>query len=135
MYGAGQKTSAYYTSVINHFVDRIANGEPPIIDGAGEQSMDFVHVRDVARAVVAALDAEKANTPINIGTGSQTTIAELAEILIDAVGADVEPIFNHREVLVSRRCRRHHPRSRVLGWEPTISVDDGMAELARAVVS
>ena len=56
VYGPGQKTTAYYTSVINHFVDRIRNGEPPVIDGKGEQSMDFVHVHDIARSVVLALD-------------------------------------------------------------------------------
>ena len=71
VYGPGQKTSAYYTSVINHFVNRIANGEPPVIDGRGDQSMDFIHVSDVARAVVMALDCEQSNMPINIGTGSR----------------------------------------------------------------
>ncbi|MGX9080332.1 NAD-dependent epimerase/dehydratase family protein, partial [Klebsiella pneumoniae] len=49
----------YYTSVINHFVNRLRRGEPPVIDGAGEQSMDFIHVRDIARAVVLATEAEK----------------------------------------------------------------------------
>ena len=55
VYGPGQKTTAYYTSVINHFVNRLRNGEAPVIDGKGEQSMDFIHVHDIARAVVLAL--------------------------------------------------------------------------------
>ena len=72
--------------------------------------MDFVHVHDIARSVVMALDVpEQANVPINIGTGIDTTVAELARILIDAVGVDVEPKFNPRDVLVSAAGRRHHP--------------------------
>lgn len=129
VYGPGQKTSAYYTSVINHFVNRIANGEPPVIDGKGDQSMDFVHVHDVARAVVAALEAECSDVPINVGTGVQTSVARLAQILIDAVGAEVEPEFNPRDVLVTRRAADISRALEVLDWKPTISVEDGMAEL------
>lgn len=134
VYGEGQKTSAYYTSVINHFVKRISNGEPPIIDGAGEQSMDFIHVTDIARAIVAALESEQDNQPVNIGTGVQTSVAKLARMLIDAVGVDVEPEFNPREVLVSRRAADITRAREVLGWEPKITVEQGMSALARAAV-
>lgn len=131
VYGPGQKTGAYYTSVINHFVERVKKGESPIVDGRGEQSMDFVHVHDVARAVVAALESEQWGKPINIGTGISTTVAQLADIVVKAVGADVIPVFRPREVLVSKRAadiRRAHD---MLGWEPTIPVEDGLAELAK----
>lgn len=132
VYGPGQKTTAYYTSVINHFVNRLRNGQPPIIDGKGEQSMDFIHVHDIAASVVAALEAEMGNVPINIGTGIDTSVATLAKILIDAVGADVEPRFNPRDVLVSRRAADITRAREVLGWEPTITVEDGMTDLVRA---
>lgn len=131
VYGPGQKVQAYYTSVINHFVNRIRNGEPPVIDGRGEQSMDFIHVHDIARAIVAALDSEQDNKPVNIGTGIDTTVKQLAEILIEAVGADVEPIFNPRDVLVSRRAADITRAKEMLGWEPTIDVRDGMIDLIR----
>jgi UDP-glucose 4-epimerase len=131
VYGPGQKTTAYYTSVINHFVNRLRNGQPPVIDGKGEQSMDFIHVVDIARSVVAALGAEKDNVPVNIGTGIDTSVAALAKILIDAVGANVEPQFNPRDVLVSRRAADITRAKEVLGWEPTIPVEQGMAELVR----
>ena len=131
VYGPGQKPTAYYTSVINHFVKRLRNGEPPIIDGKGEQSMDFVHVHDIARSVVLSLDVDpaKANVPINIGTGIDTTVAELARTLIAAVGVNVEPQFNPRDVLVSRRAADITRAREVLGWEPTIDVQTGMKEL------
>jgi UDP-glucose 4-epimerase len=131
VYGEGQKTTAYYTSVINHFVARLQRGEPPIIDGRGEQSMDFIHVQDVARATVLALESEQANLPINVGTGVDTSIATLARILIDAVGADVEPQFNPRDVLVSRRAADTERARAVLGFEPSISVDEGMTNLVK----
>lgn len=131
VYGPGQKPTAYYTSVINHFVKRLRNGEPPIIDGKGEQSMDFVHVHDIARSVVLSLDVDpaKANLAINIGTGIDTTVAELARTLIAAVGVNVEPQFNPRDVLVSRRAADITRAREVLGWEPTIDVQTGMKEL------
>jgi UDP-glucose 4-epimerase len=131
VYGPGQKTTAYYTSVINHFVNRLRNGEAPVIDGKGEQSMDFIHVHDIARSAVLALESEQANMPVNIGTGLDTTIADLARILIDAVGADVEPVFNPRDVLVSRRAADVQRAKDVLGFEHTIAVRDGMTDLIR----
>ncbi len=121
--------TAYYTSVINHFVARIKNGEPPVIDGKGEQSMDFIHVHDIARGIVAALESEKDKMAINLGTGIDTSVADLARILINAVGADVEPIFNPRDVIVSRRAADISRAKEVLGWEPTIKVEDGMTDL------
>ncbi len=132
VYGPGQKIEAYYTSVINHFIQRLRAGQPPIIDGRGDQSMDFVHVTDLARAVVAALESEQANVPINIGTGIDTSIATLAKILIDAVGVNVEPLFNERDVLVSRRAADITRAREILGWEPKISVEEGMYELVKA---
>jgi UDP-glucose 4-epimerase len=131
VYGPGQKVEAYYTSVINHFVERLRRGEPPVIDGRGEQSMDFVHVADLARSVVLALESEGANVPVNIGTGIDTSIAALAKILIDAVGADVSPEFKPRDVLVSRRAADIRRAKEILGWEPTITVEEGMADLVR----
>lgn len=135
VYGPGQKTEAYYTSVINHFVKRIKNGEPPIIDGRGEQSMDFIHVHDIARAVVMALDSEKSNVALNVGTGIDTSVARLAEILIKAVGADVEPQFNPRDVLVSRRAADTRLAKETIGFESTIPVEEGMADLVRRAMA
>lgn len=94
--------------------------------------MDFIHVHDIARSVVLALESEQDNVPVNVGTGIDTTIAELAQILIEAVGADVEPVFNERDVLVSRRAADVRRAKEVLGFEPTIDVRQGMIDLIRA---
>ncbi|MEZ3160053.1 NAD-dependent epimerase/dehydratase family protein [Microbacterium sp. BWT-B31] len=131
VYGEGQKTTAYYTSVINHFVNRLKRGEAPIIDGEGKQSMDFIHVTDIARAVVLSLTSQKANMPINVGTGIDTTVEQLARILIAAVGSDVEPQFNPRDVLVSRRAADITRAKEVIGFEAQVDVIDGMTRLVQ----
>ncbi|SFB02489.1 UDP-glucose 4-epimerase [Amycolatopsis marina] len=134
VYGPGQRIEAYYTSVINHFIQRLRAGLPPVIDGKGEQSMDFVHVTDLSKAVVAALESERDNVPVNIGTGIDTSVATLAKILIKAVGVDVEPQFRPRDVLASRRAADITRAREVLGWKPEISVEQGMSELVRAAL-
>jgi UDP-glucose 4-epimerase len=135
VYGPEQKTTAYYTSVINHFVHRLLNGQHPVIDGKGEQSMDFIHVDDVARATVLALECDHANVAVNVGTGIDTSVAKLAAILIAAVGVDVEPEFNPREVLVTRRAADTTRARQVLGFEAAISVEEGMNDLIKRTLA
>jgi UDP-glucose 4-epimerase len=126
VYGPGQPTDAYYTSVLMTFLNRLADGEAPVIDGEGHQSMDFVHVEDVARAVCAAVDSDATGEVLNVGTGQQTSIADLAEALIRAQGAGVRPIFRPREVLVARREACIDRIAEVLGWRPRIDLDQGL---------
>jgi UDP-glucose 4-epimerase len=129
VYGPGQPTDAYYTSVVLTFLRRLAAGEPPVIDGRGEQSMDFVHVTDVARSVGLALDSDSTGQVLNVGTGTQTTVAQLADHLIKAVGVDVRPVFRPREVLVTQREASIERIREVLGWEPTVELAEGLASV------
>lgn len=126
VYGPGQQTDAYYTSVVLTFLRRLAVGQVPVIDGSGEQSMDFVYVSDVARSVGMALDSNATGQVLNVGTGVQTTIAELAEQLMRLLGVDGHPVFKPREVLVSRREASIERIREVLGWEPTVQVAQGL---------
>lgn len=126
VYGPGQPTDAYYTSVVNTFLTRIAGGEPPVIDGKGDQSMDFVHVSDVARALAMAVDSEATGEVLNVGTGRQTTIARLAELLIHHLGVPVTPSFSPREVLVTQREASIDQINSVLGWQPEVDIEDGL---------
>ncbi len=134
VYGPGQRTDAYYTTVVLLFVARLLAGDPPVIDGDGAQTMDFVHVRDVAHAVVRSLESEASRQVVNIGTGTQTSIAELAGVLIELVGSDVEPEFRPRDVLVTRRAADVERASAVLGWTPSVGVKEGLAEVVEAIV-
>jgi len=129
VYGPGQPVDAYYTSVVLTFLNRIARGEVPMIDGRGEQSMDFVHVADVARAIGMALDSRATGEALNVGTGTQTTIAQLADILLRAMGSDADPLFRPREVLVTQREASIERISEVLGWYPKVDVQTGISSL------
>jgi UDP-glucose 4-epimerase len=129
VYGPGQQTDAYYTSVVLTFLRRLAAGSAPVIDGRGEQSMDFVHVADVARAVGMALDSTATGEVLNVGTGTQTTIAELADELTRILGSDAKPVFRPREVLVTQREASIERIREVLGWSPTIELPEGLASV------
>lgn len=135
VYGPGQKVSAYYTSVVLSFIKRIQAGEPPIIDGDGAQSMDFIHVVDVAKATADAMECESSGHSMNVGTGISTSIAQLARILSHAAGVDVEPIFNPRDVLVSHRAADISLAAEVMGWKPEIAVEDGLREFLDSLVA
>ena len=115
------------------FIERLLAGESPTIDGSGEQSMDFVHVRDIARAIVLALESEHSKTICNIGTGEQTSIADLARLLIARSVSTSSQSSGHR-------CARHRgaaPRraAEVLGFRPGIGVKEGLGEVVADVVA
>jgi UDP-glucose 4-epimerase len=135
VYGPGQKTDAYYTSVIQVFLRRIVQGEPPVIDGDGAQSMDFVHVDDVARATAMAYTAKEAGLTLNVGTGIDTSIATLAGVLIRATGKDLKPQFRPRRTLVTRRAADISRIRERLGWEPQVDVERGLLDLAKSFLA
>ena len=135
VYGPGQPTDAYYTSVINVFVENLLAGDAPTIHGSGEQTMDFVHVEDVARALELGLEADVEKEIFNVGSGEMTSISELAELLIDIVGADVEPKYVDRDVVVSeRKASTSHAKER-LGFETEIPLDEGLAEVVEWITN
>jgi UDP-glucose 4-epimerase len=129
VYGPGQPTDAYYTSVVVTFLNRLAAGEAPVIDGRGDQSMDFVHVLDVARSVGMAVDSNQSGHALNVGTGQQTSIADLAELLVRSLGSGVTPVYRPREVLVTRREASIDRIREVLGWNPQIGIEEGIASV------
>lgn len=134
VYGAGQDTDAYYTSVINVFIERLARGDPPVIHGSGKQSLDFVNVRDIARALSLGIERDVSNERFNVGSGESTTITELAELLIDIMGLDLEPKYEEREVLVSRRRAATDHAASELGFETQVDLEEGLTEVVDYVV-
>ena len=90
VYGPRQDPSSPYSGVISIFADRARAGKPLTIFGDGQQTRDFVYVGDVARAVVTAALADGGDgTPMNVGTGGETSVRALAETLVALAGADV----------------------------------------------
>ena len=135
VYGERQAAHAFYTTVINNFIKRILNGQPPVIDGAGTQSMDFTHVTDVAQANLRAMTSEAHNEVFNVGTGVSTTINDLAHILIDALKVNIQPEFSGRPSLVSRRQADITKARNLLGYEPRMEVRLGLTQVAHAIAA
>jgi dTDP-L-rhamnose 4-epimerase len=92
-YGPGQALSNPYTGVLAIFASRIANGQAPMVFEDGQQRRDFVHVRDVARAFLLALDRPEADGQVfNIGSGVDRTVEEVALLQARAMGRpDLNP--------------------------------------------
>ncbi|HEX2170999.1 MAG TPA: NAD-dependent epimerase/dehydratase family protein [Dehalococcoidia bacterium] len=139
VYGPGQALSNPYTGVLAIFASRIHNGQPPVIFEDGHQRRDFVHVEDVARAFVLALEHERAPGQVfNVGSGQDRSVREVAELLAGAMGRpDLLPeIAGKARVGDIRHCLADIGRIRdELGYEPKRDFGEGLAELAGWVAS
>jgi len=137
VYGPGQALSNPYTGVLAIFASRLANGQPPMIFEDGLQRRDFVHVEDVARAFVAALEHPRAAGQVfNFGSGHERTVTEVAELLARAMqrpGFSPEILDKGRTGDV-RHCFGDIAKIRSqLGLTPQRDFSDGLAELAEWV--
>jgi dTDP-L-rhamnose 4-epimerase len=134
VYGTRQSLSNPYTGVLAIFASRYLNGRPPLVNEDGLQRRDFVSVTDVARACRLALEAPGAAGEVfNVGSGRSFTVLEVAERLAAAVGReDVEPEVTQRyRVGDIRHCFADIGKARrVLGYEPEVTFEDGLVELA-----
>jgi len=133
VYGTRQALSNPYTGVLAIFASRLLNDNQPLIYEDGLQKRDFVHVKDVARACRLALETPEADGEvINIGSGNQYTIVEIAEKLAKVMDKDIAPQLNGKyRVGDIRHCFADLQKAKsVLGFEPQIRFEDGLAELA-----
>ncbi|UCE88913.1 MAG: NAD-dependent epimerase/dehydratase family protein [Pseudomonadota bacterium] len=90
VYGARQDYHGAYIAVIMKILDNLDRGKPPVVYGDGSQAYDFISVVDCARANVCAMKAEATDEFYNVGTGIKTTIKELAELILEITGSDLE---------------------------------------------
>ena len=111
--------------VVSIFLERMAAGEPTVIFGDGSQVRDFVYVRDVIDALIAAVGRK--GGPYNIGTGDETSVADLHTACAKVAGVADAPGHAearlgdvHRSVLDSSLAARE------LGWRPRVSLDEGL---------
>jgi len=94
VYGPHQDQTAAYTGVIPIMLNKIDANEAPTINGNGTQAYDFIDVEDVARCNVCALKAKVADEFYNVGTGVQTTIKELCDIILDLKQSELKVNYN-----------------------------------------
>jgi UDP-glucose 4-epimerase len=133
-YGLRQHIDAYYTSVIILFLKRLLHNEPPVIAGSGEQSMDFINVKDIVRANILALESDVTNEILNVGFGTSTTVKELAFTLTELVGKKIKPVFEPRDVLVSQRRADVTKAKQLLGFEAQVGIREGFKELVEDIM-
>jgi dTDP-L-rhamnose 4-epimerase len=132
VYGPRQALSNPYTGVLAIFASRIINQRPPLVFEDGLQQRDFVNVRDVARAVMLALDrADVGGTVVNIGSGQALTVREIASALASALNSSIVPeITGQYRVGDIRHCFADISRAtELLGYAPEVSLQEGMREL------
>jgi UDP-glucose 4-epimerase len=116
--------------VVAIFTGKMLQGRRPVINGDGEQTRDFVYVKDCARANLLALQTE-ATGIYNLASGEGTTINQLAALLKEITGSSLDPIHGPAKPGETRRIYLDARRAgEVLGWEPAVSLRAGLAETA-----
>ncbi len=131
VYGPRQDYKGAYIAVMMKILDKIDRGEQPVVHGDGSQSFDFIHVRDVARANVCALQSDCPFGFFNVGRGIKTSIKELAELLLrlkgrQDLGIHYEPASSS---FVTNRVGDTQAARKNLGFEWSIDLEEGMGSL------
>ena len=121
----------FYTEVLVRWMERIADGAAPLIFGDGRQTMDLVFTTDVARANVLAAASDVTRGVYNVGSGQETSLADLAGSLLKVMGSDVPLEFGPERGVnaVTRRLADVSAARRDLGFESEVGLEQGLREL------
>jgi len=131
VYGPRMDVYGAYTEVLIRWMERLAAGLPPIIHGDGSQTMDFVHVHDIARANLLAAKSDVTDEVFNVASGEETSLRALAEMLSRVMGRSLPP--QHVEARkvngVTRRLADTSKAERLLGFRSEIPMEEGLRGL------
>jgi nucleoside-diphosphate-sugar epimerase len=122
----GPRMSARDGRIVTNFITQALNGDPLTIYGDGSQTRSFCYVDDLIRGIVAMIDSAE-HGPVNLGNPEEFTVAEFAQLVLQLTGSD-SPV-EHLTLPVddpTRRCPVITRARQVLGWEPEVSVEDGV---------
>ncbi len=128
VYGPRQPETGAYALVLGIFLRRAADGLPLEIHGDGSQRRDFVHVRDVVRAQIAALESDARDAVFNVGSGANISVQELADM--------ISPSQRHVAARKDDSNATLADISKIkiaLGWSPQVAFADGLKELQALV--
>jgi len=131
VYGPRMDIHGKYTEVLIRWMERIDNGQPPIVLGDGNQTMDFVYVEDIARANVLALSSDVSDEVFNVASGVETSLNDLATALGRAMGVRVAPEYGPERKInaVPRRLASTDKAKRMLGFTASVPLDEGLSRL------
>jgi UDP-glucose 4-epimerase len=131
-FGPRQKDTGY-GGVMSIFVKRVMGGIPPIIYGDGSQTRDYTYIADLIEALSLILEhPEPIATPVNLGTGREVRIVDLANMIIELAGqrGRVKPVFvEPRPGEVNRLLADNSKAKEILGWTPKYTLEDGLTRL------
>lgn len=133
VYGPRMDAFGVYTEVMIRWIERLAQGQPCMIYGDGTQTMDFIYVDDIARANFLAATSSLTDDVLNIGTGIETSLSELALLLGRVMGVEREPQYGptRKATPVFKQCADVTKARRAIGFEASVSLEDGLRELVR----
>jgi UDP-glucose 4-epimerase len=133
VYGPRQNSDSEYSAVIPSFIYSILKNHSPTIYGDGNQTRDFVFIKDVIKANIIAADS-KATGIFNVGYGCSTTINELAQSLIEILGSDLVP--NHKKARVGeiQNSLADMTAAKSIGFKPEYSLKEGLRETISVIV-
>jgi UDP-glucose 4-epimerase len=133
VYGPRMDAFGVYTEVMIRWMERLSKGQPCLILGDGKQTMDFVYVEDIARANLMAAMSSVTDDVINIASGTETSLIELAETLGRVMGVNHAPEYGpaRKATPVFRRLADISKAEHLLGFHTKVSLEDGLRELVR----
>lgn len=131
VYGPRMDLHGKYTEVLIRWMNRIAEGQPPLILGDGKQTMDFIYIDDIARANVLALASDAEDEVFNVASGTETSLNGLADALLKVMGSNLRPEYGPERAInaVPRRLADTDKAARVLGFKSQVGLEDGLARL------
>jgi UDP-glucose 4-epimerase len=132
VYGPKMDTDGKYTEVMIKWLDCVRDNKQPAIFGDGTDSMDFVHVKDVAHANVLALISDVTDEAFNVGDQVETNLKQMLDTLLAVNNSKLEPVYKEANSInpVSRRLADVSKASKMLGYSPSISLEQGLKELS-----
>jgi UDP-glucose 4-epimerase len=131
-YGPRMDIHGRYTEVLIRWMERIEAGLPPIVFGDGAQTMDMVHVDDIARANVLAARAPASDVALNIGSGAETSLLQLATLIAEAMGAEALTPMHQPERAVNpvpKRLADISLAADLIGYAPRTPLAEGLRGL------
>jgi UDP-glucose 4-epimerase len=131
VYGPRMDIHGVYTEVLVRWMDRIKSGVAPLILGDGHQTMDFVYVDDIARANLAAAEADVTDEVFNVASGTETSLNELARVLLSVMGSDLRPEYGPARGVnaVPRRLADTARAGQRLGFKAEVGLAEGLRRL------
>ncbi len=133
VYGPRQDPNSQYAAVIPIFISRALEGKPPIIFGDGEQTRDFVFVRDAVAAAILAAESD-ATGVFNVATGNTVTINELAELVVKIAGKDLQPVYQESRTGDISHSLADISQAKAFGYTPRYSLEEGLNETVRYIL-